>query len=229
MTPDTLEVSEMFSSLQGEGRRCGYPATFLRLRRCNLACVWCDQKETWDPKDEGYYKYEVLDLWDIRERILDYGNNLLVITGGEPLIWQKQLRRLVESIPLDISIEIETNGTIVPNELSLTRTDFNVSPKLLNSGNGIRNTEMHPEYLDLYRRKKAILKYVVSDPEDFLEIDSYIGNWGLNGNGIFIMPEGVDRDTICDRLPWLFEACRERGYNLTTRLHVLAFGDMKGV
>ena len=43
------------------------------------------------------------------------------------------------------------------------------------------------------------------------------------------MPEGVDRDTICNRLPWLFDACNERGYNLTTRLHVLAFGDMKGV
>ena len=65
--------------------------------------------------------------------------------------------------------------------------------------------------------------------EDFDEIDSHLGNWGLNGNGIFIMPEGVDRDTICDRLPWLFEACNKRGYNLTTRLHVLAFGDMKGV
>lgn len=229
MIPDTLEVSEMFSSLQGEGRRCGYPATFLRLRRCNLACVWCDQKETWDPEDEGYYKYEVLDLWGIRERILDYDNNLLVITGGEPLIWQRQLKRLIESIPLDMNIEIETNGTIVPSELSLTRTDFNVSPKLNNSGNGIRNTEMHPGYLDLYRRKKAILKYVVSDPKDFEEIDWYVENWRLNGSGIFIMPEGVDRDTICDRLPWLFEACRERGYNLTTRLHVLAFGNMKGV
>ena len=88
---------------------------------------------------------------------------------------------------------------------------------------------MHPAFLDLYKRKKAVLKYVVSDPEDFEEIDWQVRNWGLNGNGIFIMPEGVDRETICNRLPWLFDACNERGYNLTTRLHVLAFGDMKGV
>ena len=82
MIPDTLEVTEMFSSLQGEGKRCGRPATFLRLRRCNLACSWCDQKETWDPEDEGYYSYEVMPLWDISEKILDYNDGLLVITGG---------------------------------------------------------------------------------------------------------------------------------------------------
>ena len=79
MSPDTLEVSEMFSSLQGEGRRCGYPATFLRLRRCNLACTWCDQKETWDPTNEGYNNYEVLTLWEIRERILNYDNGSTAI------------------------------------------------------------------------------------------------------------------------------------------------------
>ena len=153
----------------------------------------------------------------------------MVITGGEPLIWQRQLRRLVESIPLDMSIEIETNGTIVPSELRLTRTDFNISPKLSNSSNGIRDRDMHPDYLDLYRRRKAVLKFVVSEPEDFLEIDNLVGTWDINASGVFIMPEGVDRDTICDRLPWLFEACNQRGYNLTTRLHVLAFGDKKGV
>ena len=229
MSPDTLEVSEMFSSLQGEGRRCGYPATFLRLRRCNLACTWCDQKETWDPTNEGYNNYEILTLWEIRERILDYGNNLLVITGGEPLIWQRQLKRLVESIPLDMSIEIETNGTVAPSLIGLSRAEYNVSPKLANSGNGMRNTDMHLDFLDLYKRKKAVLKYVVSDMKDFGEIDWQVRNWGLNGKGIFIMPEGVDRETICNRLPWLFDACNERGYNLTTRLHVLAFGDMKGV
>ena len=229
MIPDTLEVSEMFSSLQGEGRRCGYPATFLRLRRCNLACTWCDQKETWDPTNEGYNNYEVLTLWEIRERILNYDNGLLVITGGEPLIWQRQLRRLVDSMPIDINIEIETNGTVAPTSLALTRTDFNVSPKLANSENGIRNRDMHPDFLDLYKRKKAVFKYVVSDIADFEEIDWNIRNWNINSNGIFIMPEGVDRDVICDRLPWLFEACSKRGFNLSSRLHVLAFGDMKGV
>ena len=229
MIPDTLEVTEMFSSLQGEGKRCGRPATFLRLRRCNLACSWCDQKETWDPEDEGYYSYEVMPLWDIREKILDYNDGLLVITGGEPLIWQKKLRRLVDSMPGDIDIEIETNGTIIPKDLGLTRADFNISPKLVHSNNGTRNTDMKLEFLDFCRRNKAVLKYVVSTPEDFDEIDWCIKNWRVDNRNVFIMPEGVDRESVCDKLPWLFEACNERGYNLTTRLHVLAFGDMKGV
>ena len=132
-------------------------------------------------------------------------------------------------MPGDIDIEIETNGTIIPKDLGLTRADFNISPKLVHSNNGTRNTDMKLEFLDFCRRNKAVLKYVVSTPEDFDEIDWCIKNWRVDNRNVFIMPEGVDRESVCDKLPWLFEACNERGYNLTTRLHVLAFGDMKGV
>ena len=43
------------------------------------------------------------------------------------------------------------------------------------------------------------------------------------------MPEGVDKETICSRMTWLFDECVVRDYNLSTRMHVLAFGDKKGV
>jgi len=224
-----IEVTEIFSSLQGEGKRCGVPATFVRLRRCNLACIWCDQKETWDVNDPGYNNYELKHISEIRQQILDYNNRLLVITGGEPLLWQRELRYLIDSMPSEISIEIESNGTIDPSFLKLTRTEFNISPKMSNSGNGERNTKVHDEYLDLFKLRRVVFKFVVKTASDFEEVDRFVANYNLNPKGIYVMPEGVDRETICTRLPILFDYCNERGYNLTTRLHVLAFGDMKGV
>ena len=224
-----VEVTEIFSSLQGEGKRCGYPATFVRLRRCNLACSWCDQKETWDVNDPGYYLYNNMHLGEVRDKIMEYDNPLLVITGGEPLLWQRQLQSLINSIPGNIAIEIETNGTVPPNILKLTRAEYNISPKLLNSNNGNRNTDISEEYLDLYKRNLAIFKFVVKDGKDFQEIDAFVYKYNLNTKGIYIMPEGVDKDTICSRLPWLFGLCGLRKFKLTTRLHVLAFGDAKGV
>ena len=126
-----VEVTEIFSSLQGEGKRCGVPATFVRLRRCNLACTWCDQRETWDPNDPGYQNFEEKHISVIREEVVNNGNRLLVITGGEPLLWQKELRYLVDSMPADVSVEIESNGTIDPSFLKLTRAEFNISPNVV--------------------------------------------------------------------------------------------------
>ena len=58
---DLLEVSEIFGlTIQGEGPSVGRRAVFLRLRRCNLACDWCDTRYTWDKNDPDYDKYEVL-------------------------------------------------------------------------------------------------------------------------------------------------------------------------
>ena len=224
-----VEVTEIFSSLQGEGKRCGVPATFVRLRRCNLACTWCDQRETWDPNDPGYQNFEEKHISEIREEVVNNGNRLLVITGGEPLLWQKELRYLVDSMPADVSVEIESNGTIDPSFLKLTRAEFNISPKMSNSENGERNTGVHEEYLDLYKLKRVVFKFVVKNSSDFEEIDNFVEENSLDPKGIYIMPEGVDRETICLRLPFLFGACNKRVYNLTTRLHVLAFGYMKGV
>jgi organic radical activating enzyme len=224
-----IEVTEIFSSLQGEGKRCGVPATFVRLRRCNLACIWCDQKETWDVTDPGDSKFDLKHISEIREEVISNNNRLLVITGGEPLLWQRELRYLVDSIPSEITVEIESNGTIDPSYLKLTRAEFNISPKMSNSENGERNTKVHEEYIDLFKLRRVVFKFVVKTAYDFEEIDRFVDNYNLDPKGIYVMPEGVDRETICTRLPLLFDSCTERGYNLTTRLHVLAFGDMKGV
>jgi 7-carboxy-7-deazaguanine synthase len=117
----TLLVSEIFSSIQGEGINLGAPSVFLRLAVCNLHCWYCDTKYTWLYNEKmlqtvrAYLKalgikesqfpgdlhvYEPLkevkriSLQEVESRILFLGINHLVVTGGEPVLQQTQLTPL---------------------------------------------------------------------------------------------------------------------------------------
>ena len=72
------KVKEVFDSIQGEGCMIGMPVTFIRLQGCNLACPWCDSKETWGQKTYTEYTAEQLAMQVNQETV--------VITGGEPTI-----------------------------------------------------------------------------------------------------------------------------------------------
>ena len=90
---------EIFRSLQGEGITAGAPSVFLRLATCNLSCTWCDTKYTWDW--ERYdFKQEVVSLssTEVEGRVVSFDCPRLVITGGEPLLQQKELAPLATSL-----------------------------------------------------------------------------------------------------------------------------------
>jgi organic radical activating enzyme len=93
---------EIFQSIQGEGTIAGYPVTFIRLAGCNLACSWCDTKESWNPKD-----VEMLTPIQIESRCV---YPFVVITGGEPTI--HDLQGLTDILSaFGHRVMIETNGT----------------------------------------------------------------------------------------------------------------------
>lgn len=105
----TFPIIEIFSSIQGEGCKLGKPANFIRFAGCNLKCVWCDTD--WSRAKEGNLSIE-----QIIERI-DPTVELVVLTGGEPLI-QKDLILLIEElIRRQHKIAIETNGTQPAREI----------------------------------------------------------------------------------------------------------------
>ena len=99
-----LPVLEIFSSIQGEGYFSGKNVTFLRLSGCDVGCPWCDTKESWTIKKNQYMTIdEILDLVKL------YNNNNIVITGGEPMIWN------LDNLTLELKknnfcINLETSG-----------------------------------------------------------------------------------------------------------------------
>ena len=90
---------EIFLSIQGEGASLGTQSVFLRLALCNLACIWCDTKYTWDWHNYDYHR-EAMELTQqqVEESITKYPCHHLVITGGEPLLQKRALEPLVRSL-----------------------------------------------------------------------------------------------------------------------------------
>lgn len=241
---DRLMVSEVFNSFQGEGRNIGLPSTFLRLAYCNLACGWCDSKYTWDwSQFHPSEQVKRLTIPDVARMVQTWNTPNVVITGGEPMLQQKNLVKLIDLIVEERSLspvgnpwfhyEIETAGTIAPGEKLESRVDlFTVSPKLENSGNPAKK-RYNPIALERFAMlatwNKAVFKFVVTTEADFKEIDDIVQGFGVPAPSVYIMPEGVDMGTINARFPTLLDKVMKRNYRLTTRLHIAVFGNVRGV
>lgn len=103
-TKNTLPVMEAFYTIQGEGVYQGQAAYFIRLGGCDVGCVWCDVKESWDM--EAHPKQEIK---QIVEDAAAFPGRLAVITGGEPLM--HDLTALTKELhQKDFLINIETSG-----------------------------------------------------------------------------------------------------------------------
>ncbi len=101
-----MKVSEVFRSVQGEGKRQGRPCTFIRFAGCNLHCSWCDTPHARSGGTD-------MDEEKITSQVRELGGTYLCITGGEPLLQGRPLLSLLRSLHAEgYLIDIETNGTI---------------------------------------------------------------------------------------------------------------------
>ncbi len=141
-----LPVMEMFYSIQGEGYNTGKAAFFIRIGGCDVGCHWCDVKESWDASIHPLTPAE-----EILENILKYPAQAVVITGGEPLMYNLDyLCSILKE--KNISIFLETSGTY---PLSGTFDWICVSPK----------SQLNPRR-DMLQLADE-LKVIVYDTEDF--------------------------------------------------------------
>jgi len=99
-----LPVMESFLTIQGEGYFSGKTSYFLRIGGCDVGCHWCDVKESWDPNLHPLVKVDT-----IIKSILETNVKTVVITGGEPLMWNMEYltKQLVKN---NIQVHLETSG-----------------------------------------------------------------------------------------------------------------------
>ena len=239
LATDDTGGPEIFASLQGEGPSMGMPVAFVRLSRCNLACTWCDTAYTWRfegdnrPHRDGIAferkaNQVTLSPADTAERIAALGQKRLVITGGEPLLQAGALAEMLAHLP-DMSVEIETNGTVAPPARLDIRVDqYNVSPKLAHSGNPA-DLALIPERLDAWASDpRAFLKFVIAAPEDVEEVLALQQRYRFKSGQVFLMAEGTDSATQRERQVWLSALCLEHGFRMSDRLHIHLYGDTRG-
>lgn len=231
-------VSEIFGpTFQGEGPSMGRQATFLRLGGCNLACSWCDTPYTWDWTGQNGVVFnpreqlKTMAMWEVQEALVKHGMgkndcDLLVITGGEPMLQQDAIIELLMSSVTPPDIEIETNGILPPRLEMLARSGlhFNVSPKLRNSGNPI-SVETMKKWTFI---GAARFKFVVTSNDDFDEIEQLVEAASLPRERVWVMPEATDPYNLHNSLRGIAEGVLIRGWNLTTRLHVELWDSQRG-
>ncbi len=234
LTVSALTVSEIFGpTVQGEGPSTGQRCAFVRLGRCDLACAWCDTPYTWDWKGVNGRAYdprqelEQLSIDSVRRRVEAMDVGLVVITGGEPMLQRSALTELVGGLrDLGLDVEIETNGRHAPIPVSGVR--YNVSPKLASSGMSVDQRLRWLQLGELAAEARSVFKFVCSHPGDLEEVEQVIGRAEIPPHRVWISPLGTTPEQIQQSLRSVADDVISRGWNLSTRLHVLAWGDVRG-
>lgn len=195
----SLDIVEIFPTIQGEGPHAGTPAIFLRLGGCNLACDFCDTEF------EDFKNMPLDDiLHDVMTLVESAPYKLIVITGGEPL--RQPIEHLC-AIFLDngFNVQIESNGTLYRDLPE--RTEIVCSPK-------ISNGKYHPIRDDL---KPYIIAYkfiISASDEDY----NTLAHW--NDASIYLQPmDEYDEAKNSANTALAVELCQKYGYILSLQQH----------
>ena len=179
-----FEVAEKFVSINGEGKRAGQLAVFIRFKGCNLSCSYCDTN--WANTKDTPFTLETAE--DIYSFINETGVKNVTLTGGEPLL-QKDIKELISMLTNDgfHFCEIETNGAVPLKEFAEMDAppSFTMDYKLPSSG---MEKFMLTENFT-YLKEKDTVKFVSGSMEDLERAKEIIEKYDLIGNtGVYISP-----------------------------------------
>jgi len=221
--PLTGRIAEVFHSIQGEGATAGLPAVFVRLQGCSVGCRWCDTKYSWDPAAG-----READLPGLLAEVASYPCRRVVVTGGEPLESPLFVPLLTALHARRLTIEVETSGVLAPPAGHPPGVQWNVSVKLASSGVA-ESRRVSAAAIRAFLDRGAWWKFVVAEPADVAEVLRLAERFALPRERILLQPEGLRREDLIARAPWVAEACTQHGFRFSPRLHVMLWGARRGV
>ena len=238
---ETIFLSDdlIFYTLEGEGEYIGQPSVFMRMSMCNLSCsgfiseaapYGCDSFISWSVKNKKTFN-EIFDLMETGNHVTHLREGAIwKLTGGEPMIQQKQLLKFVQAFKdrynFTPRIDFETNATLMPDERWVTEFNatFTTSPKLTTNGDPEEKT-YKPEVLKWHKEHNSGFKFVISKSEDIEEIwRKYIKdkeNINVPLNRVWFMPCCGSREEHIEKAPAVAEYAKAMHVNFSPRLHLL--------
>ena len=208
-----LQVVEKFISINGEGRRCGQLATFIRFAGCNLNCGYCDTAWANDRK----VAFDPMTAEEVYAYIKETQVTNVTLTGGEPLL-QQDMGELLELLSQDpeLYVEIETNGSVLLSKFSDLENppSFTMAYKLPSSG---MERMMALENFD-HLTEKDTVKFVSGSMEDLEKARELINKYKLTEKtSIFISPVfgDIELESIVD----FMKDNQMNGVNMQVQLH----------
>lgn len=223
-------VTEIFKTIQGEGILTGTVSVIVRLRGCNLQCIWCDERNSSKPGIGCEFSIDAL-----LKKIAEYNCNNVIITGGEPLI-HKEIEEFTDRLKKEgYNITIETNATI---QKSIHCDLISMSPKLRHSIPNITKgfDEYNKKRININIIKHYIknydyqIKFVVEGEKDFDEINEILLKVGEYDNSrILIMPLASSRLQLFKVQKGIVDICIKRNLRYNNRLQLQIWGKGKEV
>ena len=174
-----FNVVEIFDSIDGEGKRTGELATFIRLAGCNLRCSYCDT-----PYGLEFNQGDKMTLTDIINACKEFGNKNVTLTGGEPLA-RLFIGDLITELALnDFEVNIDTNGSIpLYKAPKLKNVFYTMDYKCPSSEVEDKMDLDNLKFLD----KDDVLKFVVGSEEDLERVATILDNNDIKAQ-IYISP-----------------------------------------
>lgn len=175
-----MKVVEIFKSIDGEGIRAGYPATFIRLFGCNLRCSYCDTPYGYEGND-----YKEMTVDEIVQECMSLNCPRITLTGGEPLI-HKDVNNLIKNLLVNgFEVNIETNGSVDVELLKFLYPQVVITMDWKCPSSGCENKMSISRLKDL--KRNDVLKFVVGSKEDLERCKSIYKEQELECS-IFISP-----------------------------------------
>ena len=166
--PVYYNISEIFGSIEGEGKRTGELTTFIRFYGCNLRCSWCDSSYSYTNND-----YTKMTLQEIITKVKEIGYRNITITGGEPLI-QQDIQILINTLCSDkYYVNIETNGSVDISTFRFVGYNnlfFTMDYKCPSSNMNSHMLSQNYKALN----KNDVVKFVVADTQDLDKAYAFI-------------------------------------------------------
>ena len=242
----TLPVLELYTAVQSEGSRQGYPTIVVRTTGCTHRCFfgeggWCDSWYTSIHPEKGTYNFQdIIDMYDDHPHIKE-----MMLTGGSPTMHPALVNELTHlAKERDIFITIETEGShFLPTDYPINL--LSISPKFSNSipvvgaltpqGDivdekmvkkhnskrcNIEAIRQSIDYHDDYHIKPVLDKDLSMVPE----VEELIKELKIPDEKIWAMPAGDDREALFKSYGPVMNFVRDRGWRYTGRSHIMAFG-----
>ena len=247
-----LPIVEIYTAVQSEGSRAGYPTVVIRTTGCTHRCYfgeggWCDSWYTSIHPDKGSYSFnDIIKAYDNNPHISE-----MMLTGGSPSMHSALVNELTHfANERNIVITMETEGS------HFLATDYpigllSISPKFSNSVpvlgvetplGAITDEKMIKQHNKLRINTPAILASIDyhtdyhikpvwggSDYDELKEITDYLEELGVEESKVYFMPAGDSRESLQVSYPLVFDWVRDNGYRMTWRPHIIAFEDKREV
>ena len=208
----TLNITEIFYSLQGEAKEVGIPTVFVRLTGCPLRCNYCDTAYAFKGNNP-------LSIQHILDEIAQYNTQYVCVTGGEPMAQSNCLKLLDALIDNDYKVSMETSGSI---DIAPVNSKVSIVMDIKTPS----STEEHQnryENLSILKNKDQ-LKFVIASRSDFDWCTKILENNEVESEVLFSpVYESLKPVELAD---WILE--KKLNVRLQVQLHKILWGDQKG-